>query len=68
MREMSCWDEMPPKRSKDELEPPGACHKGKRERAHTVIGRKSHDKQTNKIAFFVWQRRAAQPAQVSNGG
>ena len=26
--EMSCWDDMPPKRSKDELEPPGACHEG----------------------------------------
>ena len=25
--EMFCWDDMPPKRSKDELEPPGACHK-----------------------------------------
>ena len=24
--EMFCWDDMPPKRSKDELEPPGACH------------------------------------------
>ena len=28
LREMSCWDDMPPKRSKDELEPPGACHEG----------------------------------------
>ena len=26
--EISCWDDMPPKRSKDELEPPGACHEG----------------------------------------
>ena len=26
--EMSYWDDMPPKRSKDELEPPGACHEG----------------------------------------
>ena len=26
--EMSCWDNMTPKRSKDELEPPGACHEG----------------------------------------
>ena len=26
--EMFCWDDMPPKRSKDELEPPGACHEG----------------------------------------
>ena len=27
--EMSCWDDMPPKRSKDELEPPSTCHEGK---------------------------------------
>ena len=26
--EMSCWDDMPPKRSKDDLEPLGACHEG----------------------------------------
>ena len=26
--EMSYWDDMPPKRGKDELEPSGACHKG----------------------------------------
>ena len=26
--EMSCWDDMPPKRNKDKLEPPGACHEG----------------------------------------
>ena len=39
-----------------------------REGTHTVRGRKSHSKQTNKIAFFVWQRRAAQPAQVSGCG
>ena len=25
---MSYWDNMPPKRSKDKLEPPGACHEG----------------------------------------
>ena len=34
--EMSCWDAMPPKRSKDDLEPPGACHEGWREIAHTL--------------------------------
>ena len=28
LREMSCWDDMSPKRSKDELEPLGACHEG----------------------------------------
>ena len=26
--EMSCWDDIPPKRSKDELKPLGACHEG----------------------------------------
>ena len=26
--EMSYWDDIPPKRSKDELEPLGACHEG----------------------------------------
>ena len=25
---MSCWDDIPPKRGNDELEPLGACHKG----------------------------------------
>ena len=59
---------MPPKRSKDELEPPSACHEGERESTHIVMGRKSHGKQTNKIAFFVWQRGATQSAQVSGGG
>ena len=33
--EMSYWDDIPPKRSKDELEPLGACHEGWRERAPT---------------------------------
>ena len=28
LEEMSCWDNMPPKRSKDELEPLDACYKG----------------------------------------
>ena len=39
--EMSCWDDMPPKRSKDELQPLGVCHEGYRESARTVTGRKS---------------------------
>ena len=43
--EMSCWDDMPPKRSKDELEPLGVCHEEEREReresTHTVTGRKA---------------------------
>ena len=30
--EMSCEDDIPPKRSKDELEPLGACHEGWREK------------------------------------
>ena len=25
--EMSCWDDIPPKREKDELESLGACHR-----------------------------------------
>ena len=33
-----------------------------RESTHTITSRKSHSKQINKIAFFVWQRRATQPA------
>ena len=32
--EMSCWDDMPPKRSKDELEPPVHAMRDK-ERGHT---------------------------------
>ena len=34
--EISYWDDMPPKRSKDELKLLGACHEGKRERVHTL--------------------------------
>ena len=26
--EISCWDDIPPKGSKDELRPLGACHEG----------------------------------------
>ena len=26
--EMFCWDDVPPKKNKDELEPLGACHEG----------------------------------------
>ena len=32
--EMSYWDDIPPKRSKDELESLGACHEGWREKGH----------------------------------
>ena len=28
LREMSCWDDIPPKRRNEELEPLGACHEG----------------------------------------
>ena len=38
------------------------------ESTHIITGRKSHSKQTNKIALFVWQRGMAQSAQVSGGG
>ena len=31
---MSCWDNIPPKRSKAELELLGACHEGQGERRH----------------------------------
>ena len=37
MEKMSCWDDIPSKRSKDELEPLGACHEGWRERKSTHI-------------------------------
>ena len=30
--ETSCWNDILPKRSKDEMEPLGACHEGERER------------------------------------
>ena len=35
--EMSYWDDIPSKRSKDELEPLGACHEGWREKENTHI-------------------------------
>ena len=28
LEEISCWDDIPPKRGKGELEPLGACHEG----------------------------------------
>ena len=34
LREMSCWDDILPKRSKNKLEPLGACHEGLREKGH----------------------------------
>ena len=41
--EMSCWDDMPPKRSNDELEPLGAYHEGETESesTHITTGRKA---------------------------
>ena len=53
--EMSCWDDIPPKRSKDELEPLGACHEGWRERenTHTVAGKSAtENKQTKQSSMF----------------
>ena len=43
--EVSCWDDIPPKRNKVELEPLDACHEGQGEKG-------CHGKQTNKIVFF----------------
>ena len=36
--DMSCWDDIPPKGSKDELGLLGACHEGEeqRESTHTI--------------------------------
>lgn len=48
---MSYWDDIPPKRSKDELEPLGACHEGWREKESTHIAADKSamaNKQTNK--------------------
>ena len=40
LREMSCWDDILSKRSKDELESLGACHEHReREVTHTVAGK-----------------------------
>ena len=37
---MSCWDDIPPKREKDKLEPLGACHERLvKENIHTVADR-----------------------------
>ena len=47
--EMSCQDEISPKRSNNELEPLGACHEGQRETTHTAAGKGAMaNKQTNK--------------------
>ena len=32
--EVSCWDDIPSKRSKTKLEPLGACHKGYGKKRH----------------------------------
>ena len=67
---MPCWDDILPKRNKDELEPLGVCHEDrKRKSTHTVAGKSAMtNKQTNKIVFFVWWWGVVQPAQVSGGG
>ena len=43
---MSCWDDIPPKRNKVELEPLDACHEGQGEKG-------CHGKQTNKQNSFL---------------
>ena len=51
--EVSCWDDIPPKRSKTKLEPLGACHEEQRERRHPHHSKKGcYGRQTNKIVFF----------------
>ena len=51
--EVFCQDGIPPKRSKLELGPLGACHEGQGERRHPYHSRKGyHGRQTNKIVFF----------------
>ena len=53
LREVSCWDDIPPKKSKTVLEPLGACHKGYGERRHPYHSNKGcHSRQTNKIVFL----------------
>ena len=40
LEEISCWDDIPPKREKDKLEPLGACHERLvKENIHTVADR-----------------------------
>ena len=40
LEEISCWDDIPPKREKDKLEPLGACHERLvKESIHTVTDR-----------------------------
>ena len=44
---MSCCDDLPPKRNKDELESLGACHEGERENTHTMVDKNAKvNKQT----------------------
>ena len=53
LEEVSCQDDIPPKRSKAKLEPLGACHEGQEERRHPNHSKKGcHGRQTNKIVFL----------------
>ena len=45
--EMSCWNDILPKKSKDEIEPLGACHEGQRKRA-SISQQVRVPRQTNK--------------------
>ena len=53
LEEMSCWDDIPPKREKDKLEPLGACHERLvKKNIHTVADRNATvNKQTKQISL-----------------
>ena len=56
---VSYWDDITPKKSKVELEPLGACHKGWGERRHPNHSRKGYDgRQTKKIVFLCLAMRS----------
>ena len=54
--EMSCWDDIPPKIDKHELESLGACYKGWKERNSTFIWM-GVPREVNKktITSFIWE-------------
>ena len=60
--EMSYWDDIPPKGSKNELGPLGACHKGQEERESTHTVAQQVNKQNSLLCIV------SRPAQVSGGG
>ena len=50
---MSCWNDISSKRSKDELEPLGACHEGQGEREHSHHSRQEcHGKKKKKNSLL----------------